>query len=160
MHNLETNFGHLVWFASELCLPPLPLGPLDEFPEHLLLPISMEETPGAFERYTQLLSTILAVNEPWDGEDDADAPDIQGMDGVEPEIGLLLWAEQLLHLWITEKDNRDSEIQELYEKIEPLWQRLEIPQEEIDLFVDNNQGSGESTIRAVSMMLNIAEGTS
>lgn len=52
--------------------------------------------------------------------------------------------------WIAEKDRRDDEIQQLYEKIEPLWTRLEVPKDVIDLFIESNRGSGESTIRAVS----------
>lgn len=150
MRNLETNFNDLIWFAAELDLPPLPKGPLDEFPERLLPPAAMEETPGAFERYTTLLTSIMAVNEAWQGEDDEEAPEIQGLEGVEPEVGLMNWAEQLLELWANEKDARDGHIQELYEKIEPLWQRLEVPQEEIDVFIESNRGSGESTIHAVS----------
>lgn len=151
MRNLETNFNDLIWFAAELDLPPLPKGLLDEFPERLLPPSTMEETPGAFGRYTNLLSSIMAVNEAWQGEDDEEAPEIQGMEGVEPEVGLMNWAEQLLELWANEKDARDGHIQELYEKIEPLWQRLEVPQEEIDVFIESNRGSGESTIHAVSL---------
>lgn len=112
-------------------------------------PSDMEETPGAFERYTSLLASILDVNEAWQGEDDAEAPDIEGMEGVEPDIGLLNWADQLLALWVDEKEARDTRVQELYEEVEPLWQRLEIPQEEIDDFIENNRGSGESTIQAV-----------
>lgn len=113
----------------------------------------MEETPGAYERYTSLLASILDVNDAWQGEDDAEAPDIKGMEGVEPDIGLLNWAEQLLELWTNEKESRDARVQELYEEVEPLWQRLKIPQADIDDFIEKNRGSGESTIVAVSLQL-------
>lgn len=54
---------------------------------------------------------------------------------------------------MVEKDDRDARIQELYEQIEPLWTRLEVPKEDIDSFIESNRGSGHSTIQAVSYYL-------
>ena len=51
---------------------------------------------------------------------------------------------------MVEKDDRDARIQELYEQIEPLWTRLEVPKEEIDAFMESNRGSGLRNIQAVS----------
>lgn len=55
--------------------------------------------------------------------------------------------------WIDEKEYRDCRIQDLYEKINPLWSRLQIPQEQINGFIESNLGSGESTIVAVSHII-------
>ena len=43
-----------------------------------------------------------------------------------------------------------SRIQVLYDQIEPLWLRLEIEQDQQDLFMDMNTGCSEAVIRAVS----------
>lgn len=92
--------------------------------------------------------------------------ELKGMDGIEPEIGLIAWCEQLIELvscynlgiansqWVAEKESRDARIQELYEQIEPLWNRLQVPQDVIDLFIESNRGSGLSTIQAVSLQRN------
>ncbi|TXT15770.1 hypothetical protein VHUM_00273 [Vanrija humicola] len=143
LRNLETNFNDLIWYHAELVMPPLGLG---QFPEHLLPPREDEETPGAHERYERALDRIMSLNAVPSGEEDG--VEIQGMDGIEPEIGLTNWADTLLEIWIAEKDRRDDEIQQLYEKIEPLWTRLDVPKDVIDLFIESNRGSGESTIRA------------
>lgn len=49
-----------------------------------------------------------------------------------------------------EKEARDAQIQDLFERIEPLWVRLEIEQEYIDQFTERNVGSGLASIQAVS----------
>lgn len=49
-----------------------------------------------------------------------------------------------------EKEARDAQIQDLFERIEPLWVRLEIEQEYIDQFTERNVGSGLTSIQAVS----------
>lgn len=49
-----------------------------------------------------------------------------------------------------EKEARDAQIQDLFERIEPLWDRLKIPREYIDDFTEKNVGSGLASIHAVS----------
>jgi len=85
-----------VWFRFELQLPDL----LDtSFPVYLLPSRDLEETPGAHARYEKILAQILALN-PWKGANEEDEGDVelQGMDDIEPEIGLINWCEQLLEL--------------------------------------------------------------
>lgn len=48
-----------------------------------------------------------------------------------------------------EKEARDAQIQELFERIEPLWVRLEIEAEYIEQFTERNVGSGLASIQAV-----------
>lgn len=45
-----------------------------------------------------------------------------------------------------------GQIQALYDQIEPLWQRLEIEQDQTDLFMEMNHGCGEAVIKAVSVV--------
>lgn len=47
-----------------------------------------------------------------------------------------------------EKETRDDQIQYLYERIEPLWQRCLVEQEYIDAFTERNVGSGLASIDA------------
>lgn len=78
------------------------------------------------------------------------------MDGIEPEIGLMKWVAWIAELWGEEKEIRDAQCQELYEQIEPLWERLKVDPDEIQKFIDENRGSGENTYLAVSMRRNNA----
>ncbi|KAL7424666.1 Microtubule bundling protein [Cryptotrichosporon argae] len=149
LRDVETSFNDLIWYRDELDLPPLPLSALAiaSFPARLLPSTDTEETPGAYSRYLELLQHVINSNVVPSG-DEEEAGEIRGMDGVEPEIGLMRWAEEVLELWISEKNARDERIQALYEKIEPLWSRLEVAQDVIDLFIESNRGSGEATIQA------------
>lgn len=93
LRNLETHFNDLIWYHAELVMPPLGLG---QFPEHLLPPREDEETPGAHDRYERALDRLMTRNPVPSGEEDG--VEIQGMDGIEPEIGLTVWAETLLEI--------------------------------------------------------------
>ena len=50
---------------------------------------------------------------------------------------------------MNERDSRIAQIQGLYDKLEPLWLRLEVEQDQQDLFIEMNRGCGETVIRAV-----------
>jgi len=43
-----------------------------------------------------------------------------------------------------------AQIQALYDQLEPLWARLEVDQDQQDLFMEMNHGCGDTVIRAVS----------
>jgi Ase1/PRC1/MAP65 family protein len=91
--------------------------------------------------------------------EDEEPPELQETDGIEPEIGLMLWAEQLGNIvcassigwwqWEAEKNNREERIQQIYNQLEMLWSRLEVDQDSIDMFIEINRGTGEATIQAV-----------
>ena len=92
---------------------------------------------------------------------------MKGLDGVEPEVGLTTWAEAMSNLvsnatlvrcytddqWNGELDSRMAQIQALYDQLEPLWARLEVDQDQQDLFMEMNHGCGEAVIRAVCLAL-------
>ena len=46
-----------------------------------------------------------------------------------------------------------AQIQALYDQLEPLWARLEVDQDQQDLFMEMNHGCGEAVIRAVCLVL-------
>lgn len=48
-----------------------------------------------------------------------------------------------------EQASRENRIQELYNQLAPLWTRLGVPPEEIEAFIDANQGCSERAVMAV-----------
>lgn len=93
MRNLETTFNDLIWYRAELDLPPIAA---PSFPDHLRPSTEEEETPGAHARYEVLLGNVMSLNEAPRSEDEGQ--EIQGMDDVEPEIGLMNWSDEMLEL--------------------------------------------------------------
>ncbi|WVQ78807.1 hypothetical protein IAT38_000898 [Cryptococcus sp. DSM 104549] len=148
--NLCQTLFNLIWLHNELALPPVPTSHPHHFPPSLLPPYSEEETPGSYASYERLLSRLIASNPlpPGDSEDWPEVDDLEGMEGVEPQVPLVEWAEEVTELWNVVKEEHEARIQELYNLVEPLWTRLEVEQETTDLFVDMNRGSGEATIKA------------
>ncbi|WVQ74720.1 hypothetical protein IAR50_004324 [Cryptococcus sp. DSM 104548] len=148
--NLCQAFFNLAWLHAELALPPIPTSNPHLFPPHLLPPHDEEETPGAYASYEKLLHKLIANNPlpPGESEDWPEVEDLEGMDGVEPEIPLIDWVDEVTELWTGLKEEHEARIQEMYNLVEPLWTRLEVDQETMDCFVEMNRGSGEATIAA------------
>jgi hypothetical protein len=71
-----------------------PLG-TPEFTIYLLPSQDQEEVPGAHARYQQDLARVIALN-PWDPNDEGGEVEFNGMDGIEPEIGLMVWCDNVL----------------------------------------------------------------
>ncbi|WWC87953.1 uncharacterized protein L201_002853 [Kwoniella dendrophila CBS 6074] len=148
--NLCQTLFNLIWLHSELALPPVPVSSPHHFPLDLLPSHEEEETPGAYSNYEKIMNRVIGLNPlpPGDCEEWGEIEDLKGMENVEPEIGLIEWSDELIDLWNSRKEQHESKIQELYNLVEPLWSRLEIDQDTMDLFVDMNRGSGESVIKA------------
>ncbi|WWC60378.1 uncharacterized protein I303_102950 [Kwoniella dejecticola CBS 10117] len=148
--NLCQTLFNLIWLHSELALPPVPTSSPHHFPPELLPAHEEEETPGACSSYERLLNRVIASNPlpPGEVEEWGEVEDLEGMENVQPEIGLIEWSDELTELWNTRKEEHEARIQELYNLVEPLWSRLEVDQDTMDLFVDMNRGSGESVIKA------------
>ncbi|WVW80220.1 hypothetical protein I302_102198 [Kwoniella bestiolae CBS 10118] len=148
--NLCQTLFNLIWLHSELALPPVPTSSPHHFPPELLPSHEEEETPGAYATYEKILHRVIGSNPlpPGECEEWGEVEDLNGMEGVEPEIGLIEWSEELTELWNTRKEEHEARIQELYNLVEPLWNRLEVDQATMDLFVDMNRGSGEAVIKA------------
>ncbi|WVQ93488.1 hypothetical protein IAU59_000562 [Kwoniella sp. CBS 9459] len=148
--NLCQTLFNLTWLHDELALPPIPTSRPHNFPPELLPSHEEEEIPGAYASFEKLLHKIVASNPlpPGDCEDWPEVDDLEGLTGVEPEIGLIEWADECTELWNARKEEHEARIQELYNLVEPLWSRLEVDQETMDLFVEMNRGSGEATIAA------------
>ncbi|EIW69021.1 hypothetical protein TREMEDRAFT_62739 [Tremella mesenterica DSM 1558] len=145
LDHLKTLIVNLAFLHRELVLPEFPAEGRDRFPNKLL-PRRSDHAVS----YQKLIASVLAQNPlPEDEEDDdEEGMVVIGMEIVEPEQGLLEWTESLNELWTEEKDRRQNRIQELYNQVEPLWIRLEMEQDAMDLFIEMNRGCGEAVIEA------------
>ena len=96
---LADAFRELHYLHAELRLPTVPISNPHHFPLNLLADKADEERPGAHATYMKTLSRYISANT--DGvTDDATEEDDSfiGLEGVEPEVGLLIWADQLKEL--------------------------------------------------------------
>ena len=91
-----------------------------------------------------------------EAEAEGKAPDpgsLIGVEGVEPTVGLMKWAEQTKAELEDIKRRRETHIQAMYDQLETLWRRLGVPQEAMDEFVENNRGSSEGVVTAYEQEL-------
>ncbi|KAK4690059.1 Ase1/PRC1/MAP65 family protein, partial [Tremellales sp. Uapishka_1] len=145
---------NLAWLHSELLLPPIPISHPHLFPTHLLPSRTTEEKPGIHVLYEKILAKFFSANPtlggtlPEEDGEEEEVVEVNGLDGVEPEVGLIDWAEDVEELWSNEKADREARIQHLYDQLEPLWLRLEVSQDVMDLFVESNRGTGDGVINA------------
>lgn len=91
LRTLETIFNDLIWYRAELDITLA-----DGLPSDLRPSKTGEEVPGDHARYEALLERVVSLN-PRMG-DEEEGQEIQGMEDVEPEVGLMAWAEELLQL--------------------------------------------------------------
>ncbi|WWD16447.1 hypothetical protein CI109_100873 [Kwoniella shandongensis] len=148
--NLCQTLINLAWLHNELALPPVPTSHPHHFPLDLLPNHAEEETPGAYSAYERILAKVISQNALPEGdmEEWPEIEDLEGLDGVEPEIGLIEWADEITDLWNGRKEEHEARIQELFNLVEPLWSRLEVDAETTELFIEMNRGSGDATIAA------------
>ena len=90
---LLDQFVSLAFLHAELGLPTVPLAQPHHFPVHLLASRASEERPGAHAGYEKILSRYISANSASMAEN-AEAS-CKGLEDVEPEIGLLSWAEEI-----------------------------------------------------------------
>ena len=87
-----------------------------------------------------------------DGKD-IDVHAVAALDGVEPSVGLMSWAEESKAELEDIKAQRETHIQSMYDQLEALWKRLGVEDEDIDGFVENNRGSTEENVKAYEQEL-------
>ncbi|KAI5118297.1 hypothetical protein M0805_003816 [Coniferiporia weirii] len=73
---------------------------------------------------------------------------LNGVEGIEPTVSLMAWAEQTKAELEDIKRRRESHIQTMYDQLEALWKRLGVEDADIDGFVENNRGSTEENVRS------------
>ncbi|KAF8496347.1 microtubule associated protein-domain-containing protein [Gautieria morchelliformis] len=71
-----------------------------------------------------------------------------GVEGVEPTLGLVQWAEGTKTELEDLKARREAHIQAIYNELDTLWRRLGVEEAEMDEFIEANRGSTEANVQA------------
>lgn len=98
MQEVQTCFLDLRNLHAELSLPPFPTSHPHHFPPHLLPPRENEETPGAYTTFERLLAKVIAERPVVNDGEEEDNAEITALEGVEPEVGLMRWLEDIMGL--------------------------------------------------------------
>lgn len=130
---LSSTLELIVWFYDELGL---------ELP-------TPDMVPAEESGHERILADFITRWEEAEREGLAEG-EFLGVEDVQPTQEVMDWAEDLKTELEDVKSHRESQIQALFDELEPLWKRLGVSDEEIDEFVDQNRGSTETTIQAVS----------
>ncbi|KAH7104384.1 microtubule associated protein-domain-containing protein [Auriculariales sp. MPI-PUGE-AT-0066] len=154
---LSELLEHITWLYTELGIPlpnpedttlaftPSPAEPAT-YPQHdadMFAPPIVIEEPSP-EHCARVFSQYVARLE----EAADEGLETAGIEGVEPTLGLLLWAERVKTELDNLKTRRETTIQALYDSLESLWRRLGVPDEDADEFIEAHRGSTEETIQA------------
>ena len=115
-----------------------------------LLAASSEPLPDYRRIYTNFIACIDEIEA--EGKD-IDEHAMSGLEGVEPTVGLMTWAEDTKSELDDIKKQRETHIQSMYDQLEALWKRLGVEDEDIDGFVENNRGSTEENVKAYEQEL-------
>lgn len=90
VQQLVDGFTNLSYLSTELVLPAVPIAHPHHFPIYLLPPRASEERPGAHATYEKSLSRFITANPAGTTE-----VSYETLDGVEPEVGLLSWIQEI-----------------------------------------------------------------
>ncbi|KAF8586752.1 hypothetical protein K439DRAFT_916927 [Ramaria rubella] len=93
---------------------------------------------------------VVRLQEASDESLDLESPGNEtfGVEGVEPTVGLVQWAESTKTELEELKSRREAHIQAIYNELDTLWRRLGVEEAEMDAFVDANRGSAEANVQA------------
>ncbi|KAF8686416.1 Microtubule associated protein (MAP65/ASE1 family) [Rhizoctonia solani] len=87
------------------------------------------------------------------GECSGDAEDgmkaaMRAVERLDPKPEIVAWSSELVKALEGEQSHREQRIQDLYNQLAPLWTRLEVPEEEVEAFIERNQGCSERSVLA------------
>ncbi|KAG8730219.1 hypothetical protein FRC11_007237 [Ceratobasidium sp. 423] len=87
------------------------------------------------------------------GECSGDAEDgmkaaMRAVERLDPRPEILSWSSELVKALEGEQSHREERIQDLYNQLAPLWTRLGVPEEEVEVFIESNQGCSEKSVLA------------
>ncbi|KAL5521148.1 hypothetical protein ACEPAG_9070 [Sanghuangporus baumii] len=110
-------------------------------------PLVSESEPAP--NYSRIYANFLSRVEEAENEGKSvESNPLLGLEGVQPTLELLHWAEHAKSHLEEIKLRRESNIQAMYDQLEALWKRMGVEDEDIDAFVDNHRGSTEGVVRA------------
>ncbi|KZW01124.1 hypothetical protein EXIGLDRAFT_603456 [Exidia glandulosa HHB12029] len=170
--HLANTLEHVTWLHTELgialpCLDDDPLS-LAVFSPELGLAVrpfplpkshsisSLAQGPDPFaapptedaRHCGRIFAQYVARLEEAENESLAMDADTLGVEGVEPTLGLVAWAERVKYDLEELKTRRETAIQAMYDELEVLWKRLGVDEGSIDEFVELHRGSTGETLRA------------
>ncbi|KAG8986502.1 hypothetical protein FRB90_003970, partial [Tulasnella sp. 427] len=136
---LSQNLELIVWFYAELGMA-LPTPDVTEGP--------MTGGYGGDDSstYLQILARFVARWE--EAEAEGLEGDTIGVEGVDPTNGVMEWAENLQTELAEVKAHREARIQGIFDQLEVMWKRLDVSEEDMDAFIDENRGSTEEVVQA------------
>ncbi|CAE6472496.1 unnamed protein product [Rhizoctonia solani] len=91
-----------------------------------------------------------------DAEDGMKAAMI-AVERLDPKPEILTWASELVKALEGEQSHREQRIQDLYNQLAPLWTRLGVPEDEVEAFIESNQGCSEKSVLAYEAELKRAK---
>ncbi|CDZ96248.1 Microtubule-associated protein essential for anaphase spindle elongation [Phaffia rhodozyma] len=127
-----------------------------------VIPPGPSEPTAEVQRYLEIAENFMRwaneMNEGMDElgemlENDDDSKGWEGMEGVEPEKGMLAWVEQSIIQVQAGKEWNEFEIQRLYDQLETLWVKLNISRDFIDTFIEENRGSSARCLEGYALEL-------
>ncbi|KAH8109431.1 microtubule associated protein-domain-containing protein [Phellopilus nigrolimitatus] len=128
--------------ASSISTPtPCPRGKLSTTP-------LLTDTEPVSDYHRLFALFILRMDEAEEEGKAIEPNALVGVEGVEPTVGLMSWAEQTKAELEDVKKRRETAIQSMYDQLEALWKRLGVEDADIDAFVEHNRGSAESNVHA------------
>ncbi|CAE7185344.1 unnamed protein product [Rhizoctonia solani] len=96
------------------------------------------------------------------GECSGDAEDgmkaaMRAVERLDPRPEIISWATELVKALEGEQSHREQRIQDLYNQLAPLWTRLDIPEDQVEAFIEQNQGCSEKSVMAYEAELKRAK---
>ncbi|EIN04705.1 hypothetical protein PUNSTDRAFT_122740 [Punctularia strigosozonata HHB-11173 SS5] len=127
--------------------PNTTLKALGPTPFSRMLLAAADETPLEYQRILARFSTFIARAEE-EGTPAEETDPAAALQGVDPTPGLVEWAERTCAELDETKRKREAHIQAMYDQLEALWRRLGVGEDDMDAFVEHNQGSTLASVRA------------
>lgn len=108
-----------------------------------------EEAPQPSETdHQRVFAKFVARMEELSDEDLPESHVALGLEGVEPTLALMTWAESTRAELEETKKRREAHIQAMYDQLEALWRRLGVSDADMDAFVEAQRGTTDITIKA------------
>ncbi|KAI8970590.1 microtubule associated protein-domain-containing protein [Trametes punicea] len=138
------------FLSSSMSIPmstPTPAG-RQKPPTPLLFLSDHSQTQASDVDHQRVFAKFVARMEELSDEDLPDSNVTIGLEGVEPTLALMAWAEATRIELEDIKKRREAHIQAMYDQLEALWRRLGVTDAEMDAFVEANCGTTDVTIKA------------
>ncbi|KAI0360677.1 hypothetical protein OH77DRAFT_1470873 [Trametes cingulata] len=138
------------FLSTSMSIPmstPTPASRLKPLTPLLFLTEDSQPQPSEAD-HQRVFARFVARMEELSDEDLPDSNVTVGLEGVEPTLALMAWAEATRIELEEIKKRREAHIQAMYDQLEALWRRLGVTDAEMDAFVEAQRGTTDATIKA------------